>query len=160
MFLAEQMAQLVFHITSAKAIASQVFGSTPDPSHWRDNFERGVETLNYFKQVLTSLHPTGYNYPVYMHNFFEYFTSTGTVHQGPKPKRRKTTLGIPGPTQTPEETEESQPPQGPPASQTAPLYFSSFAPIQQELYAYDCYNVEITNPKYYTFTKVLSASLI
>ena len=99
-FLAEQMAQLVFHITSAKAIASQVLGSTPDPSHWRDNFERGVETLNYFKQVLNSLHPTGYNYPVYMDNFFQYFTSTGTVHQGPKAKRRKTTSGIPAPTQT------------------------------------------------------------
>ena len=117
-FLAEQMAQLVFHITSAKAIASQVLGSTPNLSHWRDNFERGVETLNYFKQVLNSLHPTGYNYPVYMANFFQYFTSTGTVHQGPKAKRRKTTSGIPAPTQTPsEETEESQPPQGPPASQ-------------------------------------------
>ena len=83
------MAQLVFHITSSKAIASQVLGSTPDPSHWRGNFERGVETLNYFKQVLTSLHPTGYNDPVYMDNFFQYFTSTGTVHQGPKAKRRK-----------------------------------------------------------------------
>ena len=117
------MAQLVFHITSAKAIALQVLGSTPDPSHWRDNFERGVETLNYFKQLLASLHPTGYNYPVYMDNFFEYFTSTGTVHQGPKPKRRKTTSSIPGLTQTPGETEESQPPQGPPGSQTAPLYF-------------------------------------
>ena len=154
-FLAEQMAQLVFYITSAKVIASQVLGSTPDPSHWRDNFERGVETLKYFKQVLNSLHPTGYNYPVYMDNFFQYFTLTGTVHQCPKAKRRKTTSGIPAPTQTPsEETEERQPPQGPPASQPAPLYISSFAPIQQDLYAYDCYNVEITNPKYNTFTKV------
>ena len=90
-----------------------------------------------------------------MDNFFQYFTSTGSVHQGPKAKRRETTSGIPVPTQTPsEETEESQPPQGPPASQPAPLYIPSFAPIQQDLYAYDCYNVEITNPKYNTFTKV------
>ena len=140
---------------SAKAITSQVLGSTPNHSHWRDNFERGVETLNYFKQVLNSLHPTGYNYPVYMDNFFQYFTSTGTVHKGPKAKRRKTTSGIPAPTQTPsEESEESQPPQGPPASQPAPLYIPSVAPIQQDLYAYDCYYVEISNPKYNTFTKV------
>ena len=65
-----------------------------------------------------------------MDNFFQYFTSTGTVHKGPKAKRRKTS-GIPAPTQTPEEeSQESQPPQGPSASQPASLYIPSVAPIQ------------------------------
>ena len=149
------MSLLIFHVTSAKAIASQVLAATPDPSHWRDSFERGAETLRCFKQVLQSLHPTGYNYPVQMDKFFHYFTGTGTVTEGPKPKRRKTISGTPAPTQTSsEETEQTEPPQGAPACQSADLYRSSFTPIQQDLYAYDCYNVDITDPKYNTFSKV------
>ena len=83
------MSQLIFHVTSAKAIASQVLAATPDPSHWRDSFERGAETLNYFKQVLQCLHPTGYNYPVQMDKFFHYFTGTGTVTEWPNPRGEK-----------------------------------------------------------------------
>ena len=90
-----------------------------------------------------------------MDKFFHYFTGTGTVTEGPKSKRRKTTSGIPAPTQTPsEETEQTEHPQNPPASQPADLYRPSFAPIQQDLYAYDCYNVDITDPMYNTFSKV------
>ena len=78
-----------------------------------------------------------------MDKFFHYFTGTGTVPAEPKPKRRKTTSGTPAHTQTPsEETEQTEPPQGPPASQPTDLYRPSFTPIQQDLYARDCYNVD------------------
>ena len=60
-FIAEQMSQLLFHVTSAKAIASQVLAAIPDPYHWRDSFQGGTDTLNYLKQVLQSLHSTGFN---------------------------------------------------------------------------------------------------
>ena len=63
-FLAEQLRHLLFHVTSAKSIASQVLAATPDTSHWRDSFQRGTDTLNYFKQVLSSVHSSGFNYPL------------------------------------------------------------------------------------------------
>ena len=161
-FIAEQMAQLLYHITAAKAISSQVLAATPDPSHWRDSFERGVETLNYVKQVVQSLHPTGYNYPVYMDTFFNFHTQTGVITEGPRAKRRRTTSGAPStqasaPSQEIEEqeTQQTEPPQGPPSSQPSDLYRPSFVPIEQNLYSYDCYNVDIKNVKYNTFTKVL-----
>ena len=164
-FLAEQLGQLLFHVTSAKSIASQVLASTPDPSHWRDSFQRGTDTLNYFKHVLSSLHSSGFNYPVYMQDFFSYYTPTGSISQGPVPKRRKTSgEGVPTLTPTPttaaEDVPEAQPAVDPPESQTADLYRPSHGPIQQSLYAYDCYNVNIQDPKYNIFTKVPQCCLI
>ena len=85
------MAQLLYHLTAAKAISSQVLAATPDPSHWRDSFERGVETLNYAKQVVQSLHPTGYDYLVYMDTFFH--TQTGIITEGPRAKEEGQPLG-------------------------------------------------------------------
>ena len=119
-FIAEQMARLLYHLTAAKAISSQVLAATPDPSHWKDSFERGVETLNYAKQVVQSLHPTGYNYPKYMDTFFNFHTQAGVITEGPRAKRR-TTSGVPStqasaPSQEIEdqETQQTEPPQGPP----------------------------------------------
>ena len=93
-----------------------------------------------------------------MNDFFSYFTPTGSVSEGPAPKRRKTTLGVPpaGPTPTPaqDEPEQAEPPEGHPASATVALYRPSFAPLQQNMYAYDCYNVDIQDPKYNTFSHV------
>ena len=125
-FIAEQMSQLLFHVTSAKAIASQVLAATPDLSHWRDSLQRGTDTLNYFKQVLQSLHNTGFNYPVYMQDFLSYFTPTGSITEGPTPKRRKPTGGVPPPPPAPTQSAAAQdvdaePPEGPPESQTADL---------------------------------------
>ena len=140
-FLAEQLGQLLFHVTSAKSIASQVLAATPDPSHWRDSFQRGTDTLNYFKQVLSSLHSSGFNYPVYMQDFFSYYTPTGSIRQGPVPKRRKTSRGGTNSnspqTTAAEDVPEAQSAEGPPESQTTDLYRLSHAPIQQSLYAYD-----------------------
>ena len=135
-FIAEQMAQLLYHITAAKAISSQVLAATPDPSHWRDSFERGVETLNYAKQVVQSLHPTGYNYPVYMDTFFNFHTQTGVITEGPRAKRRRTTSGVQStqasaPSQEIEEqeTQQTEPPQGPPF-----LYYLELVGIDIQAY--------------------------
>ena len=132
-FIAEQMSQLLLHLTSAKAIASQVLAATPDPSHWRTSLQRGTDTLNYFKQVLQHLHNTGFNYPVYMQDFFSYFTPTGSITEGPTPKRRKTTGGVPplppAPTQSAAAQDvDAEPPEGPSESQTVDLCRPSFAP--------------------------------
>ena len=92
-----------------------------------------------------------------MQDFFSYYTSTGSISQGPVPKRRKTSGGVPTPTPTPttaaEDVPEAQSAEGPPESQTADLYRPYHAPIQQSLYGYDGYNVNIQDPKYNTFTK-------
>ena len=96
----------------------------------------------------------------YMQDFFSYFTPTGSITEGPTPKRRKTTGGVPPPLPAPTQTAaawdvDAEPPEGPPESQTADLYRPSFAPLQQSLYANDCFNVDIEDPKYNTFTHVL-----
>ena len=92
-----------------------------------------------------------------MQDFFSYYSPTGSISQGLVPKRRKTKWGVPTPTPTSttaaEDVPEAQSAEGPPESQTADLYRPSHA-IQQSLYAYDCYNVNIQGPKYNTFTKV------
>ena len=80
--LSEQLAQLNFHINSARQITSTILTCTPDPSVWRDKMVSVSDTLNYVKQVTAGLHCSGYNYKVYMSDFFNYDTPTGPVQHG------------------------------------------------------------------------------
>ena len=89
--LSEQLAQLNFHIISARQITSTILTCTPDPSVWRDEMVNVSYTLNHVKQVTAGLHCSGYNYQVYMSDFFNYDTLTGPVQHGPPPKRKKST---------------------------------------------------------------------
>ena len=51
---------------------------------------RVADTLNYINQSTKSLHSSGYNYTVFMDDFFNYDTSTGLVEHGPPTKRKRT----------------------------------------------------------------------
>ena len=143
------MAQLTFHVKSAMEVASTILKSTPHQSVWRDKMVTVADTLNYINQSTTSLHSSGYNYNVFMDEFFNYHTSTGLVQHGPPTKRKRSstsTLSVP-----PEEEQQT------PEEETATVFQATHQPIKQEKYNYDCYNVDINLPVYYTFTKAAQA---
>ena len=144
-FLSEQLAQLKFHVTSAMQVASTISKSTPDPSVWRHKMVKVADTLNYINQSTKSLHSSGYNYTVFMDDFFNYDTSTGLVEHGPPTKRKRTTTA----TQSVPVEKAPQTPQ----EQTATAFQATHQPIKQDKYNYDCYNVDINLPVYNTFTK-------
>ena len=148
-FLSEQMAQLTFHVKSAMQVASTILKSTPHHSVWRDKMVTVADTLNYINQSTTSLHSSGYNYNVFMDDFFNYHTSTGLVEHGPPTKRKRSSTS----TQSVPPEEEQQTPE----EQTATVFQATHQPIKQDKYNYDCYNVDINLPVYNTFTKAAQA---
>ena len=108
------------------------------------------DTLNYVKQVTAGLHCSGYNYQVYMSDFFNYDTPTGPVQHEPLTQRKRST---PSSTQSVPPSEE----QATPAEATANVFKATHPPIQQSEYNYDCYNVNIDRPVYNTFTHAAQA---
>ena len=130
-------------------VASTILKSTPHQSVWRDKMVTVADTLNYINQSTTSLHSSGYNYNVFMDEFFNYHTSTGLVQHGPPTKRKRSstsTLSVP-----PEEEQQT------PEEETATVFQATHQPIKQDKYNYDCYNVDINLPVYNTFTKAAQA---
>ena len=106
-------------------------------------------TLNHVKQVTNGLHSSGYNYKVYMSNFFHYDTPTGQAQHGPPAERKKAapaaaTQSVP----SPEEQPENQP---------AEVFKATHKPIEQSKYNHDCYNVDISLAVYDTFTHAAQA---
>ena len=104
------------------------------------------DTLNYVKQITAGLHSSGYNYQVYMSDFFNYDRPTGPVQNGPPPKRKKST---PSSTQSVPPSEE----QATPVEATASVFLAKHPPIKQNKYNDDCYNVDIELPVHNTFTQ-------
>ena len=122
--LSEQLAQLNFHITSAREITSTILACTPDPSVWRDQMVNVSDTLNYIKQVTAGLPSSGYNYKVYMNNFFNYDTPTGPVQHGPLPTKRK--KSTPTSTQSVPPSEEQATPERATANLCSKLHIHQF----------------------------------
>ena len=129
--------------------ASTILKSTPDPSVWRHKMVKVADHLNYINQSTKSLHSSGYNYTVFMDDFFNYDTSTGLVEHGPPTKRKRTATA----TQSVPAEKALQTPQ----EQTATVFQATHQPIKQDKYNYDCYNVDINLPVYNIFTKATQA---
>ena len=108
-----------------------------------------ADTLNYINQSTKSLHSSGYNYTVFMDDFFSYDTSTGLVEHGPPTNRKRTATA----TQSVPAEEAPQTPE----EQTATVFQATHQPIKQDKYNYDCYNVDINLLVYNTFTKAAQA---
>ena len=148
--LSEQLAQLNFHISSARQVTSIILACTFDPSVWRDKMVNVSDTLNYVKQVVAGLHCSGYNYQVYMSDFFNYDTQTGPVQHGSPPQKEKST---PSSTQSVPPSEE----QATPVEVTTSVFKATHPPVQQSKCNYDCYSVNIDLPVYDTFTHAAQA---
>ena len=148
--LSEQLVQLNFHITSARDITSTILACTPDPSVWRDKMVNVSDTLNYIKQVTAGLHSSGYNYKVYMNDFFSYDTPTGSVQHGP-PLKGKSQLSLQLSLFLHQKNRQLLKEQ---LLVCSKLHIHQF---NNQCTNYDCYNVNIDLPVYNTFAHAAQA---
>ena len=95
-----------------------------------------ADTLNYINQSTKSLHSSGYNYTVFMDDFFNYDTSTGLVEHGPPTKRKWTATA----TQSVPAEEAPQTPE----EQTATVFQATHQPIKQDKYPLNKINITMT----------------